>query len=188
MAEYRRYFVPGGTYFFTVVTEGRAPILCTPEARSILRAVFLETRSRWPFRVEAIVLIPDHLHALWSLPPGDANYSRRWAFLKKEFTRRWIARGGVEQAISHARSARRRRGIWQPRYWEHLVVDEDDLERHFDYVHYNPVKHGLATCPRDWPFSSFHRWVRSGAYPRNWACGHGGSAPDFRAIEATVGE
>jgi putative transposase len=171
MADYRRYYVPGGTVFFTIVTKERARFLCTALARRILREKLRECRARWPFRVDAIVLLPDHLHCVFSLPPGDVNYSRRWAWIKKEFTKCYLAEGGREQAVSAPRQQRGDRGVWQPRFWEHQVRDEHDFEQHLDYIHYNPVKHGLAACPKDWPFSSFRRWVGRGVYPLNWACG-----------------
>ena len=168
MADYRRYYVPGGTYFFTVVTHGRARFPCDPLARSLLRSVFRECLSRWPFLVDAIVLLPDHLHTIWSLPSHDASYSRRLAWIKKEFTKRWLARGGREGAVSVTRLPRQDHGVWQRRFWEHAIQDEDDFERHLDYIHYNPVKHGLVRSPRDWPYSSFHRWVKLGAYAADW--------------------
>jgi putative transposase len=188
MAEYRRYFVPGGTYFFTVVTQGRSPILCTGLARDLLRRALACTRARWPFQVDAVVLLPDHWHTIWTLPQGDSDFPRRWAFLKKQFTREWLAAGGVEEAISERRQARQRRGVWQPRFWEHLIRDEADFERHLDYIHFNPVKHQLAACPRDWPYSSFQRWVQLGQYAPDWACGTAGAVPTFDDLESSVGE
>jgi putative transposase len=168
--DYRRAFVPGGTFFFTVVTERRAPLLCEPPARATLRRALAACRRRWPVRIDALVLLPDHLHAIWSLPRGDTNYSRRRAWIKKEFTKDWLACGGIEQPTSTSRQENRRRGVWQRRYWEHSVQADLDFERHCDYIHYNPVKHGLAACPADWPHSSFHRWVKLGAYPPAWGC------------------
>jgi REP-associated tyrosine transposase len=170
MPEYRRYDVSGGTYSFTVVTHAQAPILCDSTARAILRAKFPECRKRWPFALVAIVLLPDHLHSIWTLPEGDHDYSMRWAWIKKEFTKEWLRRGGDEGKISEARRARRRRGVWQPRYWEHSIFEEDDFENHFHYVHYNPVKHGLVRFPCEWPYFSFHRWVKAGVYNRDWCC------------------
>jgi putative transposase len=168
MPNYRRARIPGGTFFFTLVTEQRAAIFAEPTARGMLRRAFIDCRSRWPFRVEAIVLLPDHLHAVWSLPRGDPDYSRRWAWIKKEFTKAWVAAGGAERGVSDSRHRNGRRGVWQRRFWEHCIEDEDDLERHYDYIHYNPVKHGLVSTPGDWPFSSFHRFVKLGAYPAEW--------------------
>jgi putative transposase len=168
MADYRRYFVAGGTYFFTIVTNGRAELFAQEVARRILGEKMRECQKEWPFEVNAIVLLPEHLHTIWTLPPGDAAYPRRWAWIKKEFTKEWLAQGGKEQPVSAARRERGDRGVWQPRYWEHTIDDEHDFERHFDYVHYNPVKHGRARSPKDWPYSSFHRWVDQGVYDAEW--------------------
>ena len=187
MADYRRYFVPGGTYFFTLVTQGRAEFLCDDAARAILANVLRECRVRWPFAIVAVVLLPDHLHALWSLPEGDAAYPVRWAWIKKEFTKRWLASGGCEQAISDARRARGRRGVWQPRFWEHTIRDEDDFEDHFHYIHYNPVKHGWVQFPYQWPYSSFHRWVHAGVYTSDW-CYTPGAASPWATLDGTTGE
>jgi putative transposase len=174
MPNYRRAYVPGGTFFFTVVTERRAKILCGTSARACLRRAFRNCRERWPFSVVTIVLLPDHLHAVWTLPKGDSDYPTRWGWIKKEFTKAWLAEGGLEQPISASRRHHRRRGVWQRHFWEHVLQDEADLERHCDYIHYNPVKHGLVACPSDWPYSSFHRWVRLGHYPPDWGCSSSG--------------
>jgi putative transposase len=169
VSDYRRYFVPGATYFFTLVTERRAKVFASAVARTLLGNVMRQCLLRYPVRVVAIVLLPDHLHSLWSLPQGDDRYSLRWRWIKREFTRQWLAHGGAEQPRSSARMAERRRGVWQRRFWEHTIRDEEDLGTHFDYIHYNPVKHGLVRRSCDWPWSSFHRWVRAGHYPIGWA-------------------
>jgi putative transposase len=171
MSDYRRYFVAGGTFFFTVVTERRAPIFTDLPARQILGRAMRQCFQRLPVDVVAIVLLPDHLHALWTLPPGDIAYSLRWRWIKREFTREWLSVGGAEQVRRPSRVRERRRGVWQRRFWEHTIRDESDLEAHFDYIHYNPVKHGLVRRPRDWPWSSFHRWVRLGHYHMDWGDG-----------------
>ncbi len=186
MSEYRRYWVSGGTYFFTVVTQGRAPILCGRAARTILREKLRECRKRWPFSLVAMVLLPDHLHTIWTLPDGDHDYAVRWAWIKKEFTKEWVDVGGREVTISEARRARKRRGVWQPRYWEHSIFEEEDFESHFHYVHYNPVKHGLVRFPYLWPYSSFHRWVRARVYDRDWCCARGAMVD--QDLSETVGE
>lgn len=170
MPEYRRAFVPGGTFFFTVVTYGRAPILCTTLARNVLRNAITATRARRPFTLDAIVLLPDHLHAIWTLPDDDADFSARWAMIKREFSANWLAASGNEGAISAPERRDRRRGVWQRRFWEHTIRDERDFERHVDYIHYNAVRHGLATCPHAWPHSTFERWVRDGVYEGAWQC------------------
>nr|WP_245309621.1 transposase [Bradyrhizobium retamae] len=130
-----------------------------------LRAAFRETRQRHPFAIDAVVVLPDHLHAVWTLPDGDRDFSTRWRLIKSTFSRR-IA---PDEAVSASRAAKGKRGIWQRRYWEHTIRDEDDLVRHIDYIHINPVKHGFVTRVRDWPHSSFHRMVRLGIYPEDWA-------------------
>jgi putative transposase len=169
MSDYRRYYVPGGTYFFTVVTENRARLFGIESARKLLGNVMRQCFSRYPVDVIATVLLPDHLHVLWALPNGDNRYSLRWRWIKREFTRSWLNHDGAEQSRDASRLRERRRGVWQRRFWEHSIRDEADLEAHFDYIHYNPVKHQLVSRPRDWPWSSFHRWVRAGHYHIDWA-------------------
>lgn len=189
MPDYRRAFVPGGSFFFTLVVHKRQPLFSEARAVALLGSVFRRCLMRWRFKVDAIVLLPDHLHAIWSLPPGDSEYPKRWGWSKKEFTTHWLQMGGREWVISSARKRERRRGVWQPRYWEHTLEDEEDFERHVDYIHWNPVKHGYVECPYEWPHSSFHRHVRLGAYDRRWGCFTPSQAPmDFRDIEDTVGE
>jgi putative transposase len=187
MPDYRRFTIPGATVFFTVVTHERRRFLTDPLARRCLRMAFRVVRARYPFEVHSIVLLPDHLHALWILPPGDPGYPLRWRRIKEEFTRRYLAGEGEEGPGSASRGVRNERGVWQRRFWEHTIRDEEDFERHCDYIHYNPVKHGLVECPRDWAYSSFHRWVRRGAYPRDWACSSEGPAhldlPDDTGME-----
>lgn len=171
MSHFRRCYVPGGSYFFTVVTERRARILANDLARDLMRAAFRDCLQRWPaFRVDAMVMLPDHLHAIWTLPPNDMDYSKRWGAIKKHFTQSWLANGGIEKPVSNSRIRYRRRGVWQRRFMEHTLRDEQDYARHFDYIHYNPVKHGLVTCPRDWPYSTFHHWLNKGAYVSHWGC------------------
>jgi putative transposase len=191
MPSYRRCWVPGGSFFFTMVTERRAPLLCTDLARQILGQAFRATRQRWPFRIDAIVLLPDHLHTMWTLPHDDADYAKRWGFLKKEFTKVWLEAGGEEQVVSPIRRRHRRHGVLQRKYWEHYLRDELDYERHVEYCHYNPVKHGLIGCPHLWPYSTFHRDVRRGLFSVDWACGCNGrkpSLPSFRRLAATAME
>ncbi len=188
MPNYRRARVSGGSYFFTVVTDDRRPLFAEAASRRLLGKCVRDCQAKWLFIVTAIVLLADHLHTIWSLPIGDAEYSKRWNFIKKEFTKRWLASGGKETEISEARRREHRRGVWQPRFWEHTLNGDDDFERHFDYIHYNPVKHGYVRCPRDWPWSSFHRWVKSGVYPEHWACWNDGRTLAFDDIAGTVGE
>ncbi len=168
MPDYRRNYVPGGTYFFTCTTYRRWPILTTELGRRCLREAILEVQTQHPFEIVAIVLIPDHWHTIWTLPPGDDRYPMRWSRIKEEFTERWLAGGGRERFQSISRRKHRMRGIWHRRYWEHTVRDEDDLERCVDYIHWNPRKHDLVRRVRDWPWSSFHRYVALGQYDIGW--------------------
>jgi putative transposase len=110
------------------------------------------------------VILPDHLHCIWTLPPEDTDFLTRWGLKKGQFSR------GIEkrESISRSRSTRGERGIWQRRFWEHLIRDDEDFNRHIDYIHWNPVKHGWAKHVADWPYSSFHHYVRRGLYPANW--------------------
>jgi len=164
MSHFRRAYVPGGSFFFTAVTERRTPILCKDTARVFLRPDIRECRRLlWPFRV----LLDNNLHAILTLPEVDKRYSARWGWIKKEFTKTYLAAGGNEQARSGSRIRQRRRGVLQRRFWEHALRDEEDYARHFDYIHYNPVKHGYVESVQDWPYSSF-RWVKQGVYPPDW--------------------
>ena len=115
-----------------------------------------------------MVLLDDHLHTIWTLPEGDTRYSARWGWIKKEFTKAYLATGGNEQSRSESRIRQRRRGVLQRRFWEHMLRDEVDYPRHFDYIHYNPIKHGYVESVKDWPYSTFHRWVKRGVYPLDW--------------------
>jgi len=172
MTAYRRNLVGGGTYFFTVNLADRRSSLLTANIE-LLRAAFRYTRHRHPFMTGAIVILPDHLHALWTLPAGDSDFATRWRLFKTTFSR------GLRpiERVSASRSSKGERGIWQRRFWEHTIRDDDDFARHVDYIHFNPVKHSYVERLRDWPFSSFHRMVRLGWYPAEWA-GRPGAGPD----------
>ncbi len=170
MAEYRRAHSPGGTFFFTVVTYDRQPFLCDSSARKLLRTVIEQCRDQWPFEIEAMVLLPDHLHALWTLPENDAAYSKRWGWIKKTFTQCWLESGHLAAEVSESKILRRRLGIWQVRFWEHQIRNEKDMEAHLNYIHYNPVRHGLANCPHSWPYSTFSKWVSREQYTKDWCC------------------
>jgi len=168
MSDYRRWFVAGGTYFFTLVTYNRYPLFRDARAREFLGDAIREVRSESPFHLLATVLLWDHLHCLWILPPGDDAYPARWKSIKDKFTTTWLAAGGHEEPITSSQRQRGHRGVWQRRYHEHVVRDDGELEVRFDYIHFNPVKHGYVAHPADWCWSSFHRYVKSGHYPANW--------------------
>jgi REP-associated tyrosine transposase len=164
VTNYRRNFIPGGNYFFTVNLVDRRSRLLT-ENLGLLRSAFRYARDRHPFTIDAVVVLPDHLHTIWSLPEGDCDFALRWRLIKSVFSRE-LPRG---EPIPESRSNKGERGIWQRRYWEHTLRDERDLERHVDYIHFNPVKHGHVSQVKDWPYSSFHRMVRLGICPEDWA-------------------
>ena len=168
MSWYRRWREAGGVYFFTVVTYARRPILVSEPARPLLRYALEETRTGRPFEILAMVLLPDHLHTLWQLPPSDDDYSTRWRLVKSRFTRGILDAGYQEPPRNRSRQARQEHAIWQRRSWEHLIRDEDDWKQHLDYIHYNPVKHGLVNAPRDWRYSTFSKYVRLGEYGEDW--------------------
>jgi putative transposase len=174
MTNYRRASIAGGTYFFTVNLADRRRTLLTDSIRA-LRTAFRYTRERHPFAIEAIVVLPDHLHTLWTLPGGDADFPLRWQLLKAAFSRQLPQ----NEVVSGSRLRKGERGIWQRRYWEHAIRDRDDFNRHFDYIHFNPIKHGYASQVGDWPYSSFHRMARLGFYPIGWTKADGDAAGDF---------
>jgi len=225
MSRYRRARY-GRTFFFTVVTHRRRPLLCEDRSRRVLRGILQELRQARPFTIDAWVLLPDHIHCIWTLPENDTDYSMRWGWIKKEFTKRMRTAGGegcgdgswkemvggaihvgaahltayptvgdgggngrvaqmvgtahpttttpatgntVAAGMLSASRLRKREGtIWQRRFWEHMIRDEADFRVHCDYIHFNPVKHGLVTRPVDWPYSTFHRFVQAGLYPESW--------------------
>jgi putative transposase len=166
MPSYRRAFIPGGTWFFTVnLLERRANDLLVREI-DLLRDTVRRVRHKHPFHIDAWVVLPEHLHCVMTLPPGDSDFSLRWRLIKCGFSRalpKTEHRSRVHQQAGE-------RGIWQRHYWEHLIRDEADYRRHVDYVHVNPLKHGHVRRVRDWPYSTFHRYVEAGVYPADW-CG-----------------
>ena len=182
MPRYRRVFVPGGTYFFTVNANRRRQLFAEEVARACLRRAWRETKARYPFTLVAFCLMPDHLHCVWEMPDGDADFPSRWRMIKGLFSRYYLKQGGSEPPRSVRRKGKRETALWQERLWEHLIRDERDLARHVDYTHYNPVKHGFVNALSLWPWSTFHRFVRQGAYPPDW----GRSAPDsIEGLEST---
>ncbi len=165
MVNYRRNLVPGGSYFFTANLRDRSSRLLTEHA-ALLRDALMAVKRRQPFHTNAIVILPDHLHTIWTLPEGDDDYPARWKAIKSVFTRAAIKAGAQIE-----RNARGECALWQRRYWEHTIADEEDYRKHVDYIHFNPVKHGWAKYVKDWPHSSFHRYVRQGILSLDWAGG-----------------
>ena len=157
MSRYRRAKIEGGAFFFTVALANRSSDLLIREINR-LRHAYKVVQERLPFETIAIWVLPDHLHVLWLLPNGDADFSSRWSLIKSNFSRALPA----AKSRSASKITKREKGIWQRRYWEHAIRDNADLERHVDYIHYNPVKHGLVSRVVDWPHSSFHRYVERG--------------------------
>jgi putative transposase len=170
MVRYRRNFIPGGMFFFTVTLDDRRSSALVDHV-ALLRAAFRKARSERFFVVDAIAILPDHLHVIMTLQPGDSDFSDRWRRIKGSFTRSVVAAG-----VPVSRDHRGEYSIWQRRFWEHTVRDDRDFERCANYIHFNPVKHGLVSSPSEWPFSSLHRYVRAGILPRDW--GGDGHADD----------
>ncbi len=217
MPRFLRFIAPGGTFFFTVVTYQRRPVFALPTARRLLRRSIREVQRRRPFTIEGLVLLPDHLHCIMVLPPGDADFSTRWRKIKEGFTRSYLAQCSVDRVIDPSASTRHSvgrvidptswcrieplvspgrvrkglRAVWQQRFWEHTIRDDADFGRHMDYIHFNPVKHGHATCPHAWPWSTFSRWVHEGVYESTWCCvcrRRRRKTPDFTGLDASAME
>ncbi|KQQ87841.1 transposase [Massilia sp. Leaf139] len=166
MSRFRRAHI-GSTFFFTLVAWHRRPILCEPDVLRATREAIQKARARRPFTIDAWVQLPDHLHCIWTLPEGDSNFSQRWREIKHHVSYACRERSG-SAARSSCMQRRGESAIWQRRFWEHQIRDERDFERHMDYVHINPVKHGQVAHASLWPYSSFGRYVREGVYPADW--------------------
>ena len=173
MPNYRRAHAKGGTFFFTVVSYQRRPILCKDDIRGALRGAVRVVQSERPFYIDAWVLLPDHLHCVWTLPSDDSDFSTRWAMIKRYVTKSTVgcvSRTVIDgaQSAPYTRAKRNEGLVWQRRFWEHTVRNQQDLKRCVDYVHWNPVKHGHVSNVTDWPFSTFHQYVRRGVYAQDW--------------------
>jgi len=158
MSDYKRLYRKAGFYFFTVVTHNRQRLLTGPKNIERLRDAFRLTQTRYPFIFDAVVVLPEHIHCIWQMPEGDEDFSTRWRLIKRYFSI------GIDSLLNE----RKEKQVWQRRFWEHLLRDEDDWRRHMDYIHYNPVKHGYVQRPADWPHSSFTRAVERGYYSADW--------------------
>ena len=175
--KYRRAKIKGGTYFFTVVTNRRIKIFKKQNNVQLLREAFKYVMNRHPFKIDAFILLPDHLHCIWTLPHDDADFSTRWRLIKSYFSRKFDLVSRVDEGNptmwidTSSRSKKNEKPIWQRRFWEHFIRDDEDFKRHVEYIHYNPVKHELAASPKDWLNSSFHRYVKKGKYNLEWGAG-----------------
>ena len=158
MSNYKRCYQPGGQYFFTLVTHLRRPLLTLPKNIEQLKIAFKKVKNKYPFSQKAFVILPDHLHCLWQLPENDSDFSTRWRLIKQYFSKE------INMPINN----RGEKEIWQRRFWEHVIRDEEDWIKHMDYIHYNPVKHGYVNSVKDWTFSSYSYWLEKGRYEHNW--------------------
>jgi putative transposase len=179
MSNYYRDQTKGGTWFFTVVAFERRPIFCLESFRNSLKQSILKTKENHPFKINAWILLPDHLHCVWTLPKNDADFSIRWKLIKQYVTRDCKSSLLKQKRIGAAKKKRRESSIWQRRFWEHKIRSEQDFRTHLDYLHYNPVKHGLCGSPSQWPYSSFHRFQARGVYTEDWATDN---PPDINQI------
>lgn len=178
MPNYRRLTVTGGTYFITQVTFQREGWLCSDMGRRALREAITKVRVNYPFNINALVLLPDHFHCLLTLPNNDQDFSVRLRLIKTYVSKYYGDQLNINKGVSLSRQKRKERNLWQRRFWEHLIRDERDYALHCDYIHYNPVKHGLCVKPQDWPFSSIHRFIAEGIYPPDWSMTTISTIPD----------
>jgi len=170
MVNYRRNLQPGAHYFFTVTLQDRRSTTLTQHINE-LKTSFKKVKDQYPYKLVAYVILPKHLHVIWNLPNNDCAYPKRWRLIKSHFTQALLAKG-----ITLTKNKRGEYKLWQRRYWEHTLRDGNDLKAHIDYIHYNPMKHGLVQRAADWEYSSFHYYVETGVLPKNW----GG---DFQCME-----
>ena len=190
MPNYRRTYSSGSTVFLPCVTYNRLPLFAEALNVKRLRQAFEQAKNEAPFEIVAAAILPDHLHFIWTLPPNDSNYSKRIGRIKVLFTRSLKGQSLQETNLSPSRRKHRESNVWHRRFWEHTICDDEALAGYLDYIHYNPVKHGLVSCLHLWPHSSFHKWVRQGHYPHDWACQCGGEEArlNFSRITESVGE
>lgn len=179
MSEYIRSYTQGATYFFTLVSYNRRDIFCNEDFLQAFKNSIKQIQQQYHFEIIAWVQLPDHLHCIWKMPENDANYSMRWSQIKRLTTQACPQYQLSLNELSHSKAKRHERGVWQRRFFEHQIKDEADLIKHMDYLHYNPIKHGLVTRVLDWPYSSFHRCVRQGFYAEDWSGGSIGFSEVF---------
>jgi putative transposase len=176
--KYRRAKISGASYFFTIVTHQRQPIFTTAEIIALFETSVSRIKARHPFDIDAVVILPDHIHTIWTLPGGDADFPRRWRLIKEAFTKPFVRAHGARPRNA-SRLAKNEQAIWQRRYWEHVIRDDDDFAAHVDYIHFNPVRHGFVSAARDWPYSSFAAWVERGVYEPSWGSDDMPPLPDW---------
>jgi len=179
---YRRVSMAGASYFFTVVTYRRHHLFGKAQAVGILERAIQRVQERRPFVIEAQVILPDHIHSMWTLPDDDVDYPTRWRLIKEAFTREYVPNHHVSSRDA-SRRARGERTVWQRRYWEHLIRNDRDFSAHLEYIHFNPVRHGLVSAPRDWPHSTFLNWVAKGAYESTWGSQEAPVLPNWAGRE-----
>ena len=191
MPQYRRAHLPGSTVFITCVTYQRRPIFQTEAIIQLLRDALAQTQQERPFHIVGAAVLPDHLHFLWQLPTDDHDYSSRVGRMKVLFTRAFRGNKGLPTDVCASRQKHRECDVWQRRFWERSLCQQQQINHYLDYIHYNPVKHGLVACPHNWSYSSFSRYVKRGYYSWDWACqcqGNKGGVPNFSDIVDKVGE
>jgi putative transposase len=169
MSRYRRSLQSGGSYFFTVVAYQRRSILCDEPIRHALKNAIGIVRKNRPFVIDAWILLPDHLHCIWTLPDGDADFSSRWRLIKSYVSKACREQYHRQDLISPSKKKHREATLWQRRFLEHRLRNEDDFAKHVDYIHHNPVKHNLVKTAAAWPYSTIHRYIDNGHYPSDWA-------------------
>lgn len=180
---YRRVLVPGATYFFTLVTYERSPIFADQAAVDIYRRAMRKVQAVRPFTLEAEVILPDHIHLMWTLPEGDADYPTRLRLAKRAFTHEFLRTRRDRRDLPGSRVAKGEQAVWQRRYWEHTIRDDCDFQAHLDYIHINPVKHGLVSAAWDWPYSTFANWVERGVYDPWWGSDEMPPLPEWAGRE-----
>ncbi|HBC46523.1 MAG TPA: transposase [candidate division Zixibacteria bacterium] len=168
MTNYRRDKTPNGLYFFTLVTNGRIHVFENDKSISFLKSAIRNVKQQNPFKIEAIVILPEHLHLIMQLPEDDYNYSMRIAKIKKEFGKKYLKENSISIELSDSENKRNERGIWQRRFWEHRIKSHEDYLAHVNYIHYNPVKHNLVEHITEWKWSTYHKFFKSGFYDKDW--------------------
>ncbi len=168
MPNYRRSYILGGTFFFTLVTYQRKKIITSNQAIELLDLAISRVRTYHPFSIDAFCILPDHIHFIWTMNENDFDYSMRIGQLKRYFSRMYSDHFEVNSNLCDSRIKRGETAIWQRRFWEHTIRDNDDLSRHIEYIHFNPVKHGLVESAKDWPYSSFLQYVKNGFHDMGW--------------------